>query len=80
LRDRDQRGLLLFTGKEPLREELATAGLFDRLDRWPNLELVTIDTPVETLMLTPLWVQRRVHEIVDGVLDRELALVSEQAL
>jgi pimeloyl-ACP methyl ester carboxylesterase len=80
LRDRDQRGLLLFTGKEPLREELATAGLLDRLDHWPNLELAIIDTPVETLMLTPLWVQRRVHEIVDGVLDRELARVSEQAL
>ena len=38
LRDRGQRGLLAFTGREPQREELAATGLFDRLDRWPNLQ------------------------------------------
>jgi alpha-beta hydrolase superfamily lysophospholipase len=80
LRDRGQRGLLVFTGREPLREELAATGLFDRLDRWPNLELLTIETSVETLMLTPLWVQRQVHELVDGVLDRELEQLPERAI
>jgi alpha-beta hydrolase superfamily lysophospholipase len=80
LRDRGQRGLLVFTDREPLREELAATGLFDRLDRWPNVELLTIETSVETFMLTPLWLQRQVHEIVDGVLDRELAQVSERAI
>jgi alpha-beta hydrolase superfamily lysophospholipase len=80
LRDRGQRGLLVFTDREPLREELAATGLFDRLDRWPNLELLTIETSVETHMLTPLWLQRQVHELVDGVLDRELEQVPERAI
>jgi alpha-beta hydrolase superfamily lysophospholipase len=77
LRDRGQRGLLVFTSREPLREELAATGLFDRLDRWPNLELRDIETSVETHMLTPLWLQRHVHELVDQVLDRELELAAK---
>ena len=57
------------------------AGLFDRLDRWPNLELLTIGTAsVETHGLSPLWLQRQVHELVDAVLDRELGQVSERAI
>lgn len=80
LRDRGQQGLLVFTGSEPLHEELAAMGLFDRLDRWPNLELLTIETPVETHLLTPLWVQRQVHQVVDGFLDRELEQVPERAI
>lgn len=81
LRDRGQRGLLAFTGREPQREELAATGLFDRLDRWPNLELLTIGTAsVETHGLSPLWLQRQVHELVDAVLDRELGQVSERAI
>jgi len=81
LRDRGQRGFLVFSGREPLREELAARGLFDRLDRWPNLELLTIGTSsVETHGLTPLWLQQQVHQLVDGVLDRELEHVPERAI
>jgi alpha-beta hydrolase superfamily lysophospholipase len=81
LRDRGQRGFLVFSGREPLREELAARGLFDRLDRWPNLELLTIGTSsVETHGLTPLWLQQQVHQLVDGVLDRELEQVPERAI
>jgi pimeloyl-ACP methyl ester carboxylesterase len=81
LRDRGQRGLLVLTAGEPLREELAATGLFDRLDRWPNLELLTIGTSsVETHGLTPLWLQQQVHQLVDGVLDRELEQVPERAI
>jgi alpha-beta hydrolase superfamily lysophospholipase len=81
LRDRGQRGLLVFTGREPLREELAATGLFDRLDRWPNLELLTIGTSsVETHGLTPLWLQQQVHQLVDGALDRELEQVPERPI
>jgi alpha-beta hydrolase superfamily lysophospholipase len=79
LRDRGQRALLVFTGWEPLREDLEATGLFDRLDRWPNLELLTIGTSVETHMLTPLWLQQKVHRLVDGVLDRELEQAPERA-
>ena len=80
LRDRGQRGLLVLTGSEPLQEELAAMGLFDRLDRWPNLELLTIETSGETRLLTPLWLQRQVHELVDRFLDRELEQVPERAI
>jgi alpha-beta hydrolase superfamily lysophospholipase len=82
LRDRGQRGLLVLTGREPLREELAATGLFDRADRWPNLELLTIGTSsaAGTHMFSPLWLQRQVHQLVDGVLDRELERVSERAI
>jgi organic radical activating enzyme len=80
LRDRGQRALLVFTGGEPLQEEFEATGLFDRLDRWPNLELLTIGTSVPTHMLTPLWLQQEVHRLVDGVLDRELEQAPERAI
>ena len=73
LRDRDQRGLLLFTGQEMLHDELARGGVLDRLDRWPNLELEIRGTSADTHTLTPLWLQRQVHELVDRVLVDELA-------
>ncbi len=37
LRDRSQLALLLFTGSEPLRRELAARGLLERAAGWPNL-------------------------------------------
>jgi pimeloyl-ACP methyl ester carboxylesterase len=80
LRDRGQRALLVFTGTEPLQEEFEAEGLFDRLDRWPNLELLTIATSVPTHMLTPLWLQQKVHRLVDGLLDRELEQAPERAI
>jgi alpha-beta hydrolase superfamily lysophospholipase len=80
LLDRGQRALLVFTGPEPLQEELEATGLLDRLDRWPNLELVTVGTSVPTHMLTPLWLQLKIHQLVDGVLDRELERAPERAI
>jgi pimeloyl-ACP methyl ester carboxylesterase len=72
LRDRDQRTLLLFTGKEVLHRELTQKGILDRLDRWPNLELALMGTSADTHTLTPLWLQRQVHERVDRALADEL--------
>jgi alpha-beta hydrolase superfamily lysophospholipase len=72
LRDRDQHGLLLFTGKEVLRNELTRNGVLDRMDRWPNLELALIGSSADTHTLTPLWLQRQVHALVDRVLEDEL--------
>jgi len=72
LRDRDQRALLLFTGKEMLHRELSRNGVLDRLDRWPNLELALVGTSAETHTLTPLWLQRQVHTLVDQALEDEL--------
>jgi alpha/beta superfamily hydrolase len=77
LRDRGQRGLLLFTGKEVLRRELTEKGVLDRLDRWPNLELALMGTSADTHTLTPLWLQREVHALVDRVLEDELKRLPE---
>jgi len=70
--ERDQSVLLLLSGKEPLREELAPTGFFDRLARWPNVELVLTGTSADTHTLTPRWLQREVHARVDAALQREL--------
>ncbi|HEX7610646.1 MAG TPA: hypothetical protein VF380_08240, partial [Solirubrobacteraceae bacterium] len=72
LRDRDQGVLLTLSGKEPLREELAPTGFFERLERWPNLQLVLNGTSADTHTLTPRWLQREVHALVDAALEREL--------
>jgi len=48
-------------------------GLLDRADTWPNLEIAIRGTSADTHTLTPLWLQRQVHELVDHALERELA-------
>jgi alpha-beta hydrolase superfamily lysophospholipase len=73
LRDRDQRALLLFTGEEVLHSELSRNGMLGQLeDRWPNIELALRGTSVDTHTLTPLWLQRQVHALLDRVLEDEL--------
>jgi alpha-beta hydrolase superfamily lysophospholipase len=73
LRDRDQRALLMFTGKEVLRGELSRNGVLERMDRWPNLQLALLGTSADTHTLTPPWLQRQVHALVDEVLEGELS-------
>ena len=75
LGERDQRALLLFTGAEPLHRELASRGLLAQAERWPSVRFVIRGTSADTHTLTPLWLQRQVHELVDGVLEQELARV-----
>jgi alpha-beta hydrolase superfamily lysophospholipase len=70
---RDQRTLMLLTGKEPLTEELARKGLLDQLERWPTLRLVRGGTSADTHTLTPIWLQHEVHELIDEALELELA-------
>jgi alpha-beta hydrolase superfamily lysophospholipase len=79
LSDRDQRVLLVFTGSEPLHRELAAKGLLDHLERLPNLELAILGTSADTHTLTPLWLQRQVHELVDRALEGELRRLPEGA-
>lgn len=78
LRDRGQRALLLFTGQEVLHRELAEKGVLARMERWPNLELVVKGTSAETHTLTPLWLQREVHDLVDRLLETELARLASR--
>jgi len=70
LRDRGQRVLMLLTGREPLREVLTDGGLLERLENWPNMEVVLTGTSADTHTLTPPWLQRE----VSGLIDRELEL------
>jgi alpha-beta hydrolase superfamily lysophospholipase len=79
LRDRDQRTHLLFTGSEPLHREFTAKGLLRDLDRWPNLDLSILGTSADTHTLTPVWLQRQVHELVDRALEDELARLPEGA-
>lgn len=72
LRERRQRGLLLFTGSEILRRELSEGGVLERIDRWPNLRLALMGTDVDTHTLTPVWLQRQVHALLDEFLEEQL--------
>lgn len=77
LRDSGTRGLLLFAGREPLYEELEAEGRLRRLEqRWPNVRLERISLPVDTHTLRPIWLQHRVHRLLDQALERELAASS----
>jgi alpha-beta hydrolase superfamily lysophospholipase len=78
LRDRGQHALLMFTGQEVLRDELDRKGVLERMDRWPNLELALLGSSADTHTLTPLWLQRQVHALVDRVLEDELERLSER--
>jgi hypothetical protein len=73
LRDSDTRVLLAFTGDEPLHEELEREGRFVGAGaRWPNLRLELVSPPPETHTLRPLWLQQRVHALLDETLAAEL--------
>ena len=75
LREREQRVLMLLTGQEPLREVLSANGFLERLENWPNLEVVLTGTAADTHTLTPPWLQREVA----GRVDRELELALRRA-
>ena len=82
LRDRDQHGVLLFSAEEPLYEELERTGFLARLDRWPNLRLLSDQRlrsgAVRQHTLRPLWLQRHVHALLDAELEYELAMIERQ--
>lgn len=77
LQERDQHALLLFTGREPLHRELTARGLLERMGSWPNIEIAIRGTSADTHTLTPLWLQRQVHELVDRALEHELARLQQ---
>jgi hypothetical protein len=73
LRDARIRLVLAFSGDEPLDTELEADGLLDRLDAWPNVELVRL--PGDDHTLRPISAQQAFHRMVD----RELELVTSIA-
>ncbi|MGA9874561.1 MAG: alpha/beta fold hydrolase [Solirubrobacteraceae bacterium] len=70
LRDTDKHLQFLFTGNEPLHEELGLEGRLDHLDRWPNVTLRLI--PGRDHTLRPYESQRSAHKALDLALNREL--------
>lgn len=74
LRDRGQRALMLFIGREPLYDDFVRAGRAARFGRWPNIELETVPLPEDTHTLRPVWVQRAVHDATDRAIQREIDL------
>ena len=69
----------MFTQGEPLYEDFEREGRLERLGRWPNLEmrflsagLTDISGTPDAHTLRPVWLQRQVHEIVDGYLEQIL--------
>jgi alpha-beta hydrolase superfamily lysophospholipase len=77
LRERGQRGLLLFTGAEVLHHELTARGALGDMSRWPNLELAVRGTDGDTHTLSPVWLQHEVHALLDDALSSELSLLGE---
>jgi pimeloyl-ACP methyl ester carboxylesterase len=72
LRDRDQHVLMLFTGNEPMHHDLTALNFFERAGSWPNMRVEIRGTSADTHTLTPMWLQRDVHELVDEALEDAL--------
>jgi pimeloyl-ACP methyl ester carboxylesterase len=73
LRDRGRRALILFTGREPLLEEFEREGRLERMQQWPHLTLEVVPGLSDLHTLRQIWLQQKVHELLDAALRRELA-------
>jgi pimeloyl-ACP methyl ester carboxylesterase len=77
LRDNGKRAAFLFSGCEPLREELEAEGWPQILGHWPNLSFEAI--PGEDHILRPLQAQSFVHGALDRAIAEELRRTSGDA-
>ena len=75
LRASDKRALMLFSGREPLLEDLTRSGRLAEMERWPNVTIARIAVNDHTLR--PNWAQGEAAALLDGALERELALTAE---
>jgi alpha-beta hydrolase superfamily lysophospholipase len=66
LRDTSKTLRFIFSGNEPLCEELELEGYLARLDRWPNVTIEFIPGHIHTLR--PLQSQRGAHQALDRAL------------
>jgi hypothetical protein len=73
LRDRGTPALMVLAGAEPVLDELRREGHLEHLDRWPNMAFEIVPGEADLHTLRPLWLQRRVHAMLDAGLDGELA-------
>jgi hypothetical protein len=68
----------MFSGGEPLYEELERDGYMSRLDRWPNVNVERLPGDVHTLR--PLLSQQRAHEALDRALGEVLTDTAASSL
>lgn len=68
------RGVFVFTGDEPLYEELERDGYVGRLANWPGIELELLARSPVTHTLRPIWCQQRVHAALDAAVRRDAGL------
>ena len=71
LRSSETTVLMAFSADEALHAELARAGLFSQMDRWPNMRLEALVGRDHTLR--PITAQWAAAALLDRELDRELA-------
>jgi pimeloyl-ACP methyl ester carboxylesterase len=67
LRERSTPTLMAFSQHEPLQEELEREGRLARLERWPNIELVSL--PGTHHSLRAIESQRAAHAALDSMLE-----------
>jgi alpha/beta superfamily hydrolase len=72
LHERGTPALVVFAGREATLDEFVAEGILQDLDRWPNLSVDVIPGEADVHTLRPLWLQRRVHDLLDVGLAHEL--------
>jgi hypothetical protein len=72
LRERRTPALVVFAGREPMLDEFVAEGILQDLERWPQLSVDVIPGDADVHTLRPLWLQRRVHDLLDVGLVHEL--------
>lgn len=78
LRDSGKILRFIFSGNEPLREELERDGYMDQRDRWPNISFEFIPGEIHTLR--PFQSQQRAHEALDRALAEMLGRTAGQSV
>ncbi|MCW3003969.1 MAG: hypothetical protein JWQ20_3267, partial [Conexibacter sp.] len=74
LRDAGKEPYLLFTGGEPVHEELARSGrLAAQPERWPNLRIDELTEFRDVHTFQTVGLQRRAHALVDAAIARDVA-------
>lgn len=76
LQQRDRGSWFVFAGAEPLCDDMRRGGTLD-LARWPNLHLEFFGPHSDLHTFRPLWVQHRLHAIIDGIVDHERGVAPE---
>jgi hypothetical protein len=71
LRERRRHALILFTGPESLLQKFEHEGRLERMERWPNLTLEVVPGLSDLHTLRQIWLQQKVHQLLDAALERE---------